>query len=53
VAVGVPFGRGLAEALTVSAGRCADACPTGALTRRQQPAGDRVALPFGTPERLR
>jgi formate dehydrogenase major subunit len=35
VAVGVPFGRPLADGLTVSAGRCADACPTGALTRRR------------------
>jgi formate dehydrogenase major subunit len=32
--VGPPFGRPLLEALTVSAVRCAEACPTGALALR-------------------
>jgi formate dehydrogenase major subunit len=40
VAVGVPFGRSLAEGLTIAAQRCVEACPTGALALRTARACD-------------
>jgi len=48
VRVAPPFGRPLSEALTVAARRCAESCPTGALSLRTQKAchfqSDRVVI---------
>jgi formate dehydrogenase major subunit len=44
VAVAVPFGRPLSEGLRLAAKRCAEACPTGALTLRTSRACDSCAL---------
>jgi formate dehydrogenase major subunit len=43
VAVAAPFGKSLAEALTIVARRCAEACPTGALALRTARSCDACA----------
>jgi formate dehydrogenase major subunit len=44
-AVGTPFGEPLVKALTHSARKCAEVCPTGALALRRAAAGGRPASP--------
>ncbi|MFN8241504.1 MAG: 2Fe-2S iron-sulfur cluster-binding protein [Bacteroidales bacterium] len=39
VLISTPLGKGLHESLTVSAGKCVNACPTGALAFRKEDAG--------------
>ena len=43
VAVAVPFGKSLAEGLSMVARRCAEACPTGALALRTARSCDACA----------
>ncbi len=47
VAVGVPFGQPLASAVSATARRCAEACPTGALALRTARSCDLCAFPPG------
>jgi predicted molibdopterin-dependent oxidoreductase YjgC len=44
VAMGVPFGKPLSEALATAARRCAEACPTGALALRTARSCDGCGL---------
>jgi formate dehydrogenase major subunit len=47
VAMGVPFGKSLAEALATTAKKCAEACPTGALALRTARSCDGCGLGCG------